>query len=288
VYQQTISRGTPGCIMLLVARSDSMRSRWAGSGLSLAQAAAAAVNRILLELCVMSSKEQGGALRGYFHVGIYGYGLCPGSGREGVESALPGPVAGRGLVTLPELAAHPIAVREEQLPAAAPGRPARVPVWIDPYAGFGAPMCEAIATVGAHLHDWATAFPSSFPPIVINISDGLVTDSPYLGADLRTWARRLTSIQTSDGPALLFHSVLSPTPDTSVLFPATDDHLPPPGRRLFSVSSPLPRDMVESADQARIPVQPGARGFAINHSLTVLVRFLQVATRFDVRDRGGG
>jgi hypothetical protein len=284
MYEQTFSRSTPGCVVFLVDRSESMRSQWAGSGLSMAQGAARAINKILLELCVKSTKEQGGALRGYFYVGMYGYGLCPSSGREGVESALPGPLAGRGIVPLPELADNPIAVREEPSLDAMPVQ-SKIPVWIDPYAGFRTPMCQAIATAGAHLYDWASHFSSSFPPIVINITDGMVTDSPYDGADLGTWAQRMTTIQTGDGPALLFNIFLSPTPASGVWFPASDTGLPQPGPGLFSISSPMPQPMINNARSAQITVQPGARGLVFNADLAMLVKFLEIGTRFDVRDR---
>jgi hypothetical protein len=284
MYQQTFSRATPGCIMFLIDRSESMQQQWAGSGLSLAQGAARAINKILLELCVKSTKEQGGALRCYFYCSMIGYGLCPSTGGEGVEVALPGPLAARGIVPLPELADHPIAVREEPSVDAVLSR-TRVPAWIDPYHGYRTPMCQAIATAGAYLHDWASAFPNSFPPIAINITDGMVTDSPYEGADVGTWARRLTSVSTNDGPALLFNIFLSPNPGAGVWFPTSAGHLPEPGPGLFSISSPLPQPMVDNARSAQIQVTPGARGFVFNADLAMLVKFLEIGTRFDVRDR---
>lgn len=284
MYQQTFSRSTPGCIVFLVDRSDSMQQRWAGSEMSLAQGAARAINKILLELCVKSTKEQGGALRCYFYVGLYGYGYRPRAGGEGVESALPGPLASRGIVPLPELADHPIAVREEPSVDALAVR-SRVPAWIDPFHGFRTPMCQAIATAGAALHDWAGQFGASFPPIVINITDGMVTDSPYEGADIGTWAQRLTTVQTQDGPALLFNIFLSPSPGAGVWFPEHPGSLPEPGPGLFSISSPMPQPMIANARSARIEVRPGARGFVFNADLAMLVKFLEIGTRFDVRDR---
>jgi hypothetical protein len=284
MYQQTFSRSTPGCIVFLVDRSDSMQQRWAGSDMTLAQGAARAINKILLELCVKSTKEQGGALRCYFYVGMYGYGFCPGTGGEGVESALPGALGQRGIVPLPELADQPIAVREEPSVDALAVR-SRVPAWIDPYHGFRTPMCQAIATAGSHLYDWAGAFPGSFPPIVINITDGMVTDSPYEGADLGTWARRLTTVETRDGQALLFNIFLSPSPGDGVWFPDQAAQLPDPGPGLFSISSPMPQPMIDNARSAKIPVPQGARGFVFNADLAMLVKFLEIGTRFDVRDR---
>jgi hypothetical protein len=284
MYQQTFSRTTPGCIMLLVDRSDSMKQQWGNSGLTLAEGAARAINKLLLELCVKSTKEHGGVMRRYFYCGILGYGFCPSTGGEGVEVALPGPLADRGIVPLPDLADHPIAVREEPSVDAVLSR-SRVPAWIDPYHGFRTPMCQAIATAGSYLYGWANAFPSSFPPIVINITDGMVTDSPYDGADIATWAQRLTTIATNDGPTLLFNIFLSPTPGNGVWFPASPASLPQPGPGLFSISSEMPRPMVDNARSAQVQVGPGARGLVFNADLAMLVKFLEIGTRVTVGDR---
>jgi hypothetical protein len=285
MYEQAFSRADPGCIVFLVDRSDSMQEQWAGSGMNLAQGAARAINKVLLELCVKSTKEAGGALRAYFYVGIFGYGLCPSTGEEGVESALPGPLAARGIVPLPELAQQPIAVREEPSIDAMAVQ-SKVPVWIEARHGFRTPMCQAIATAGAYVNDWANAFPRSFPPIVINLTDGFVTDSPYEGADLELWGKRLTSIETSDGQALLLNIFLSADPAPGVWFPATDAGLPEPGPSLFSISSPMPQRMVDNARSAHLTVPPGARGLVFNADLTMLVKFLEIGTRLAaVQDR---
>jgi hypothetical protein len=282
VYQQTFSRQTPGCIVFLVDRSDSMRQPWRASGLTLAQGAARAINKIILELCIKSTKEQGAPLRCYFYVGIYGYGVCPSTGSEGVESALPGPLARRGIVPLPELADHPLAIREEQS-IDAMAAPSRMPVWVEPEAGFRTPMCAAMALAGEHAYEWSRAFPDSFPPILINMTDGLVTDSPYRGVDLAGWAGRLATIGTRDGQALVLNAFLSAERAPMTSFPSTPASLPSPGPELFAMSSQLPEPMIRNARSAHIDVGPGSRGFVFNADLAMLVKFLEIGTRFDVR-----
>ena len=283
MYQQTFSRSAPGCIVFLLDRSDSMKQPWAGSGMTLAQGAARAINKILLELCVKSTKEQGAPLRLYFYVGVAGYGLRRSDGGEGVESAWGGRMTGRGIVPLPELAINPIAVREEPSVDAMQTR-SKLPVWIEPAYGYRTPMCQAIAAAGEWVFDWARAFPTSFPPIIINITDGMVTDSPYQRADLKTWADRLVTISTTDGPAMFMNVFLSPSPAPGVWFPTTATQLPQPGPSLFSISSPLPQPMIDNARSAQIVVAPGARGLVFNADLAMLVKFLEIGTRFDVRD----
>lgn len=281
MYTQTFSRSTPGCIVFLIDRSDSMGLPWAGSNMTLAQGAARAINKILLELVIRSIKEAGVAPRTYFYVGCYGYGFCPSTGGEGVESVLPGQLASRAIVPLPELADQPLTMREEPSVDATPVT-SRVPIWVEPYSGYRTPMCKAIADVGSHVYQWAANFPDSFPPIVINITDGMVTDSPYQGNDLAGWASLLTNIETSDGKALLLNVFLSPSQQPVVAFPTRADRLPEPGPLLFSISSLLPDPMVRNARSAQIDVEPGARGLMFNANLTMLVKFLEIGTRFEV------
>jgi hypothetical protein len=279
MYQESISRKRPGCIIFLLDRSDSMSRSWGGSE-TLAEGAARAINSILLELCLRAQKGQGLSYH-YFDIGMIGYGLRPMAGGEGVESAFGGALAGRNLVPLPELRDNPIAVREVVSPDAGP--PARAPVWVEPMQGYRTPMCEAIAIAGSHVFEWAQAHPESFPPIIINITDGFVTDSPFDGATLDEWAERLTGIGTQDGPALLFNIFLAPEPNL-VMLPATDAGLPSPGPDLFRISSVLPPPMVLSAQNAGITPPSGARGFAFNADSTMLVKFLEIGTRVEMRD----
>jgi hypothetical protein len=140
-------------------------------------------------------------------------------------------------------------------------------------------MCQAIATAGGHLADWVNAHPDSFPPIVINITDGVVTDSPFQGASINEWAERLRTLKTNDGPALLFNVFLSPQPAPPALFPVTAANLPDPGPALFGISSELPPPMIQLAAKDGINVEQGARGFGFNADMATLSRFLDIGTQ---------
>jgi hypothetical protein len=288
MYDQTFSRANPGCIVFLLDRSDSMKQPWQSSGGTLAEGASRAVNKILLDLCVKSAKEVGGRARHYFDVGVFGYGARPVAGGEGVEPAL----AGQPIVPISQVFDNPLRVEATPTAETAAGPTAdavagsRLPVWVEPVFGYRTPMCQAIAAAGEHVFEWAASHPDSFPPIVINITDGMVTDSPYDGAGLDEWAARLTSIETRDGRALLFNIFLSPTIAPEALFPATAAGLPEPGPELFAISSALPASMVANARGARVEISEGARGFAFNAGLATLVWFLEIGTRVaDLRDR---
>lgn len=284
-YRQCVTRSDPGCIVILLDRSDSMKAPWSGTGASLAVGAALVLNNILLDLCITATTEVEAPVRHYFDIGVFGYGarvITPG---EGVESAFSGPLAGRGLVPLPELVDNPLTVREEPSVDLMPV-PAKIPIWVEPVHGYRTPMCEAIAVAGGHVFDWASAHPNSFPPIVINITDGMVTDSPHDGVSLPEWVSRLTAIETNDGPTLFFNVFLSPLQAEEIIFPDSPTGLPVPGPDLFAMSSPLPRPMLENARADGLDhVRPGARGLAFNVGRSTLLKVLQVGTRVPDRAR---
>jgi hypothetical protein len=135
------------------------------------------------------------------------------------------------------------------------------------------------------VYDWAQSHPESFPPIIINITDGFVTDDPYDGASLTDWAKRLTGIGTQDGQALLFNVFVAPESGGDVVFPAEPSGLPDPGSALFQISSTLPDPIIKNATSAGITPVPGSRGLAFNVSdSTLLVKILEIGTRVETRD----
>ncbi len=147
MYQKAVSRSQPTCIVILLDGSDSMKQLWRESGTTVTHGAVRAMNRLLLDLVMRSTKEVGGDVREYFHVLVLGYGACPIAGGEGVERALGGPLVGRGIVTVRERAAAPLAVREEPSTDRLSG-PSQSPVWADAVHGYRRPMCQAIAEAG--------------------------------------------------------------------------------------------------------------------------------------------
>ena len=135
-------------------------------------------------------------------------------------------------------------------------------------------MCAALDRAGALAHRWIASFPDSFPPLVINLTDGEATDG-----DPQMWATRLRSLSTTDGPVLLFNLSLSSVPATPVLFPTSSAGLPSrEAAALFEMSSLLPEIMLEGAGTLGEPVRLGARGFGCNADLKGIVTFLNIGT----------
>lgn len=280
MYEEAITRAKPGCIVFLLDRSDSMGRDW-GNGESLAEGAARVVNSILYELCTRARKGPGVTYH-YFDIGIFGYGIRPFAGGQGVESAFGGGLKGMTLVPLPDLASSPLGIKEVPSQDVG-GLPVQAPYWVEPVRGAMTPMCEAVAVAGQHVFEWVQQHPESFPPIIFNITDGWVTDSPYDGATLDEWAARLTGLGTQDGMALLFNVYLSPDHGTPTVFPDSAAGLPAPGPALFQISSVLPPNMSDNARKDGLPVSDQSRGFAFNADASTLLKVLEIGTRVETR-----
>ena len=161
----------------------------------------------------------------------------------------------------------------------------RKPVWVEPVHGHRTPMCEAIAVAGGHVNDWAQAHQESFPPIVINITDGFVTDSPYEGASLYDWAQRLSGIATLDGGSLLFNVFVSPDANRDVIFPAERRRTAGSGTRAVPHQQRAAGADAAERGEGRDGPRPRFPGFAFNVSNSAtLVKILEIGTRVTTQD----
>jgi hypothetical protein len=151
----------------------------------------------------------------------------------------------------------------------------KFPVWFEAKATGKTPMCAALAEATRALTAFAGEHADSFPPLVINISDGKATDG---NPELAAYALR--NVATSDGNVLFFNAHVSKTPAQPVEFPAREADLSDPqGRILFRMSSTLPAKLQEAARNEGFRVNEETRGFVFNADLVSVIRFLDIGTR---------
>jgi hypothetical protein len=230
-----------------------------------------AINRLITDLGIKCAKEEG--VRDYFHVAVIGYG-------QTVGSAFQGDLAGRDLVPLSEVSDKPARV-EERIKKISDGAGGFVevsstfPVWMDPTANNGTPMCRALALADSLIAKWVEEHPTCFPPIVLNLTDGEANDG-----DPTDLAKSLQTRTSVDGTALLFNLHVSGTNASSVTFPENSDGLPDKyAKTLFNMSSVLPSYMRSYAAELGFNVGEGARGFVYNADIAAVVQFLDIGTR---------
>jgi hypothetical protein len=271
-YIAEISRTNPTCFLFLVDQSSSMLEPFGRQPeKQKAEGVADAINRLLQNLVLKCAKSEG--IRDYFYVGAVVYG-----GR--VASALGGALAGQHLVPVSALANNPLRVeqRTRRVDDGAGGlleQKFKFPVWFDAKPNGRTPMCEALTTAKQFVEVFLGRFPGCYPPLVVNITDGVSTDGNPLAA-----ANALCELKSTDGKVLLFNAHISNSPATPVEFPDDEAGLPDNfAKLLFRMSSLLPTRLLDAAKGDGFAAGDGARGFVFNADLVSIIRFLDIGTR---------
>ena len=147
-YSAEISRQQPTAVLLL-DQSASMQEPFGGAeqtsdaAPNRARVLADTVNDLLQNLVLRCAKEEG--VRDYFHVGVIGYGQRVQRFIQPTEDYDPG----TGLVPISHLADRPqrMEQREKEVDDGEGGTTetrVKMPVWFDPHAKNGTPMCQAL------------------------------------------------------------------------------------------------------------------------------------------------
>ncbi len=277
-YTADISRANPACFLFLIDQSGSMTQALAGQpGQRKMDQAADAINRVLDTISQRCS--QGMDIRDYFHIGVIGYNT-DGRGNPLITSALPGTTPEQPFMLISQVV--DVAEVEERQVKESDGAGGlvdvmrRFPVWLRPQAEYGTPMCGAFDVAAQSLAEWVGQHPDSFPPIVINVSDGAASDGNPEGP-----ARRIADLQTGDGNALLFNVHLSDSTAMPIQYPDGEERLPQDDYALtmFRMSSLLPESSRSQAASLDLPVTENSRGYVFNADMTALVQFLDIGTR---------
>ena len=287
-YAKPIKRDAPCAVVLLVDQSGSMGEVWSGGG-SKSVGVAESINN-LLESLVMASIRNRGDVYPYFEVAVLGYG---GGGKSAVRTLLPNSTVDSPILPIDKI--HAFAKTEK---STRNGLIEERKVWVQPHHNGTTPMCEAIITATRVLTPWVQQHAHCFPPIVMNITDGVSTDgAPQIPA------RDLLNLRTDDGSVLFFNINISgfdeppaaigaPTPPNPkkpqtgpagaakrLVYPSDSVKLPnEAARSLFEMSSVLPDAMREKAISREVSLEPGARGFIYNATSKDLTTFLDIGT----------
>jgi hypothetical protein len=275
-YSAEISRRHPSCFLFLVDRSGSMAESFDASNgeqLQKAQVVADAVNRLLDSLgqrCV-----KGNEIYDYFDVGVIGY-------NNEVAPALDGSLSGKAIAPISEIYENP-AELDRRTHKIADGKGGVVevsndfPIWFQPTAEGGTAMCRVFEMARDLLQEWVNEHPQSYPPTVINITDGESTDG-----DPGNAVHRLKELHTNDGSVLLYNIHLSSEFAEQISFASTADVLQDPYAKLmYELSSLLPKAARNAAEKEGYKVSTESRAFMFNADPVKLIQFLDIGTRTD-------
>src|SRR5260370_13142720 len=106
MYSAEISRKTPGCFIFLLDQSASMGDPFGGSiDRRKADELATIINKLIHNLSIRCAK--GDSIYDYFHVAVIGYGQD-----SVVKTAFDGPLTGKDLIPISELANNPLRIED--------------------------------------------------------------------------------------------------------------------------------------------------------------------------------
>ena len=273
-----ISRANPASFLFLIDQSGSMEQKLAGQadGINKMNAAADALNRTIQAVAMRCS--QGDEVRDYFHIGVIGYNT-DNKGAPILHTALTGTSIEEPY--LPISAVADIARTETRSIKESDGAGGLVEVertfaiWVEPQAQYGTPMSQAFHAALSAIKTRVQEYPNSYPPILINISDGQPSDGDPIAI-----AKQIMDENTTHGHALIFNIHLSDIAGLApVAYPGTTENLDQFGKMLFEMSSELPSMAAESGRTLDIHIPEGARGYVYNSNLESLVQFLEIGTR---------
>jgi hypothetical protein len=272
-YSAEISRTNPSCFLFLIDQSGSMADSFTGEvAKKKADGVADAINKLLQNLVIRCAKEEG--VRDYFHVGVVGYGANVGPGFGGALS-------GKELAPISEIANSPARIEErnKKVDDGAGGlvdQKVKFPIWFEPTASGGTPMCQALNSAKGILQRWLGQHPNCFPPAVIQITDGESTDG-----DPSQAMNDLKALSSNDGNVLLFNLHISSNPNArSTAFPDSSASLPDQySRLLFDGASVLTPFMRNVASEHGFSLSDGAKCFVLNADLVLVIQALDIGTR---------
>lgn len=270
-YTAEISRGNPTAFLFLIDQSGSMEDKMS-SGRSKAQQLADVLNRTLTNLIIRCTKSEG--TRDYFEIGVLAYD------GNGVHNGFQGTLSSGILHPISQIEASPLRIeeRKKKVDDGAGGvveQATKFPVWFEPQASGGTPMCQAITRAAEELVTWCDAHPNSYPPTILHITDGESTDG-----DPEPLAVQLGQLQTNDGSVLMFNLHVSTSGANTSEFPSSELALPNDyAKLLFRISSVLPEHLIRFAQEKGFSVGMEARGFMFNADAVQIVDFFDIGTR---------
>jgi hypothetical protein len=283
-YDTRISRDRPACFVFLIDQSGSMASNY-GNNTSKTKADVVAdyVNNAINELINVCQKSDDKPIH-YFDICVIGYG----QNAEDAQILWEGNLKGKTFVSPADLKENPTGNQGEieierrtfkgvsmiKIP---------IPYWFSPLSESVTPMGAGIDLCTEILDDWVESHQNSFPPIVINITDGEQTDCE--NDDLIKKAYNLKHTKTLYGNTLLFNIHITDGEENAVLFPTGLNELPDNEQcqTLYSMSSNLPemfsKRVTHEIKKTDLLANRQYVAMAYQASLNQFMKFLDIGTR---------
>jgi hypothetical protein len=230
MYQEQLSSSKPGLIIIMIDQSGSMSDSYANS--TKAEFAALAVNRVIGE--IIRACTLGDEIRDRCYVAAIGYGasvnvlfldkvsnLAKNFNTTTVKKKVSDNAG--GLVEVDEV----------------------IRVFVNPTKSGGTPMAQAFQQAYKGVEKFVSNNPNSFPPIVINVTDG----EPDNFDTTATEAKKLAQLKTTDGNVIVMNAHISTASAGKVELPNNNSSFSSDkfADFLFNISTVLPDTLANRA-----------------------------------------
>jgi hypothetical protein len=281
LYDAEINRKNPSAFLIMIDQSGSMgfaKQEYKGKMQTYAWIVSDMINGLLNELIGRCTKSEG--VRNYFDVCVMGYG---GKSSEEANILWEGNLAGKDWVSISELkenASYETKKEVKMIRGKRKEAVVDVPYWFRPVANWKTPMGDAFEQAYDLLKEWIIEHENSYPPVLINITDGMQSD--FSDDQLLDSAQKIQALNTRDGNVLVLNCHISNTGDNEVIFPLTKDELPSNrySRLLYDMSSVMPEAFNEGISKLRGDgdVLSNYRGMSFNTGIDALFNFIDIGT----------
>ena len=283
MYDAKVTSAEPGLVIILLDQSTSMDTTLVetkeGEKFSISKMAKYVVDEFLYEAFNKCIRED--ELKPYLDIAVIGYAL-------GLRSALPKIPLEQYPFSVTKLADTYIA-KNDSNPDVDPVIPLPKLEWLEERAdSLETPMLAAFTKAREIVEKWLPDHQTSFPPVVINLSDGAPNDDSIfvqmceeaaeqgktrLPSDLSQTglviqSKAIQDMGTENGKCLVLNAHVSARGHKEILYPSTIDeaeNIDPLTRLMFEMSSVIPDSLREYANlKSVIDLEPGARFYTLN------------------------
>lgn len=257
MYQEQLSSSKPGLIVIAIDQSGSMSDSYASS--TKAEFASLAVNKVISE--IITACTVGDEIKDRCYVAVIGYGAS---------------VSVLFLEKVSDLAKNPNTTTVKRKISDGSGGLVEVDevlrVFVKPIANGGTPMTEAFQQAYKGAEKFVSSNMSSFPPIVINVTDG----EPNSFDTATVEAKKLAQLKTADGNVIVMNAHISSASGGKIELPSNNVGFSSNkfANFLFDISTVLPGTLASRAKDVGFNVETGSRGFVFNADAETLIRLL--------------
>ena len=305
MYDNKITSAEPTLMVFLIDQSASMSEPLAEKEGELYTIAK--VSKIIADTFLYDAFRRcmrGNVFKPYIDLAVIGYGV-------GIHSALPKIPLEQFPFSVTKLADTYIA-KNVSNPDVDPIIPLPKLEWLEERADSTVtPMVAAFTKAKEIVEKWLPDHQTSFPPIVINISDGAPNDDPVFNqmcqeaaeqgiprlgdlsqTGLVIQSKAIQDMGTDNGKCLVLNAHVSARGHKDIQYPSSIDeaeNIDALAKFMFEMSSTIPDSLHEYVTKTmKIPLEPNARFFIINADITSLLTFMQFGTsQANLGDDGG-